>query len=85
MPARAGLECSSLGNLATEICTSEGLPKSFVAHTLRLILSLKEPCVSASGTDVTWCFWMYVTGPMLHRRSRMDGSECCKTSKSTPP
>lgn len=56
MPARAGLECSSLGNLATEICTSEGLPKSFVAHTLRLILSLKEPCVSASGTDVTWCF-----------------------------
>lgn len=60
VPARAGLECSSLGNLATEICTSGGLPKSFVAHTLRLILSLKEPCVSVALTwlGVSGCMWL---------------------------
>lgn len=55
-----------LENFIIEICTSEGLSECFVAHTLKLILRLKEPSIRASGIDVTWCFWTYVTSPKPH-------------------
>lgn len=43
-------DCGGLGSLVPEICTSEGLPKYFVAHTL--IFGIKEPYIGASGIDV---------------------------------
>lgn len=46
-------DCGGLGSLVPEISTSEGLPKYFVAHTLKLIFGIKEPYISASGIDIT--------------------------------